>query len=260
MRTSIWNSGGGTQSAAIAALIVQGRLPKPDLAVIVDTERERSTTWDYQDRYIVPALSSAGVDLHRVKKSDWATKDLFGGKDGETLLIPAYTTQGNDVGKLSTFCSAEWKRDVVRRWATQLHGVTQATNWIGYSTDEMGRAHRAKNSTKNGGKWEVDFPLIRLGMNRGNCAHLALALFGALPPRSSCWMCPNMHVSEWREVMADDRDRPKVIAFDRELRERDPHAWLTDQTVPIAEADFDESNEVLFGRDHGSCESGMCFV
>lgn len=43
-RTQLWASGGGVQSAAIAALIVQGYI-RPDLAVIVDTEREQSTTW-----------------------------------------------------------------------------------------------------------------------------------------------------------------------------------------------------------------------
>jgi hypothetical protein len=39
--TDLWSCGGGTQSAAIAALIVRGDIRKPDLAVIVDTERER---------------------------------------------------------------------------------------------------------------------------------------------------------------------------------------------------------------------------
>ena len=94
MRTQIWNNGGGTQSAAIATLIVTGKLPKPDLAVIADTGREKSATWDYLDRYIAPALESVGVTMRRVKKEDYATKDLYGGADGQTLLIPAFTTQG----------------------------------------------------------------------------------------------------------------------------------------------------------------------
>jgi hypothetical protein len=259
-RTQIWNNGGGTQSAAIAALIVTGELPKPDLAVIADTGREKSATWDYLDRYIVPALASVGVTMHRVRKEDYATKDLYGGADGNTLLIPAFTTQGGDVGKLSGYCSGEWKRDVVRRWASKEHGVKAATNWIGYSTDEMGRAHKAQHATKSQGKWRVDFPLIRLGMNRGNCQHKALQVLGALPGRSACWMCPNMHMGEWRDVMADERDRPKVIQFDREMRKRDPHAWLTDQAVPIEQSDFDDYNEVMFGRESGGCDSGMCFV
>jgi hypothetical protein len=41
----VFSSGGGTQSAAIAALIVQGRLPKPDFVVIADTDYECSSTW-----------------------------------------------------------------------------------------------------------------------------------------------------------------------------------------------------------------------
>ncbi|HSC06807.1 MAG TPA: hypothetical protein VLD59_08270 [Steroidobacteraceae bacterium] len=261
IRTQIWNNGGGTQSAAIAALIVTGKLPKPDLAAIADTGREKSATWDYHERYIAPALASVGVTMHRVLKEDWAAKDLYGGADGETLLIQAFTTQGgnSEVGKLPGFCSGEWKRDVVRRWASA-RGVTAATNWIGYSTDEMGRAYKLQHSAKAQGKWHVDFPLIRLGMDRGACAHYALQILGALPGRSSCWMCPNMHMGEWRDVMADERDRHKVIQFDLELRKRDPHAWLTDQAVPIDRANFDDSNEVLFGRDGGACDSGMCFV
>jgi len=260
MRTQIWNNGGGTQSAAIAALIVTGKLPKPDLAVIADTGREKSSTWDYLDRYIAPALASVGVTMHRVKKEDYATKDLYGGADGQTLLIPAFTTHGGDIGKLSGYCSGEWKRDVVRRWATQVHGIKAATNWLGYSTDEMGRAHKAQKATKAQGKWKTDFPLIRLGMDRGACSHLALQVLGALPPRSACWMCPNQNMGEWRDVMADERDRPKVIKFDRSIRQRDPNMWLTDQAVPIDQADFDDANEVLFGRDRGACDSGMCFV
>ena len=59
-RTQIWSSGGGTQSCAIAAMIVLGELEKPDLAIIVDTERECSTTWEYHDCYVAPALANVG--------------------------------------------------------------------------------------------------------------------------------------------------------------------------------------------------------
>jgi len=259
-RTQIWNSGGGTQSTAIAALIVQGRLPKPDIAVIADTERERSTTWNYLDQVVLPALQSVGVDLVRVPKSAYSDKDLLGGAAGDTLLIPAFTDKGNDIGKLRTFCSAEWKRDVVRRYCTTVHGVKAATNWIGYSTDELGRALKAQAATKNQGKWQVDFPLIRLGLSRSNCIALVEGMGWPTPPRSSCWMCPNHHMNEWREIKADPRDWAKVVQFDRELRQLDANAWLTDQPLPIEQVDFHDSQEVLFGREDGSCESGMCFL
>ena len=47
-RVQVWSSGGGTKSAAIAALICKNEL-MPDIAIIVDTEREVQTTWDYHD-------------------------------------------------------------------------------------------------------------------------------------------------------------------------------------------------------------------
>lgn len=259
-RTQIWNSGGGTQSTAIAALIVLGKLPKPDIAIIADTERERSSTWDYLDNVVMPALSKVGVQLVRVAKSDYSKIDLMGGKDGKSLLIPAFTNQGGSPGKMRAFCSAEWKRDVCRRYASAVHGVKAATNWIGYSTDEMGRALKAQKATKNQGKWQVDFPLIRLGMSRSDCIALVKKMGWPTPPRSSCWMCPNHHMNEWREIKADPNDWPKVIQFDRQLRQLDPHAWLTDQPVPIDQVDFSDYQEVLFGREDGACDSGMCFV
>jgi len=56
----VWSSGGGVQSSAIAALICQGKLPKPDLAVMADTGREYSPVWDYMNEYVIPDLRKAG--------------------------------------------------------------------------------------------------------------------------------------------------------------------------------------------------------
>ncbi|MEY4417342.1 MAG: hypothetical protein RIQ53_4635, partial [Pseudomonadota bacterium] len=144
-RTQLWSSGGGVQSAAIAALIVQGHL-RPDLSVIVDTEREQSTTWAYHDEVIVPALAAVGVVLHRVRKSEFEPRDLYAGKDDDTLLLPVFTDQGGDVGKLPTYCSSYWKREVVKRWANA-QGVTAVDKWLGISVDEASRAKSSK------GKW-----------------------------------------------------------------------------------------------------------
>lgn len=259
-RTQIWHNGGGMQSAAIAALIVTGKLPKPDIAVIADTGRERTSTWDYLNEVTGPALESVGVKVHRVAKDRYSTKDLYGGKDGDTLLIPAFTTQGGDVGRLPGYCSGEWKRDVIRRFVTAELGVKASVNWIGYSLDELGRALKSQSSKKNQGKWLVRFPLIELGMNRGDCVVLLKRMGWRPAPRSSCWMCSNMNMEEWRQVKDDPRDWPKVIHFDRQIRERDPHVWLTDQALPIELTDFDDANEVMFGRDRGACHSGLCFV
>ena len=68
---NFWKCGGGTQSAAIGALIIMGKLPKPELAAIVDTGREVKSTWEYYDNVLYPKLKAFGVEIHRVKASNY---------------------------------------------------------------------------------------------------------------------------------------------------------------------------------------------
>lgn len=252
MRTQIWSSGGGVQSTAIAALIVAGKLPKPDLAVIADTERELSTTWAYMEAVTIPALKNVGVQLHRVKKSKYASVDLYGGADKKSLLIPAFTTHSGDIGKLPGFCSGEWKLRVVQRWANAEHGVEAATMWMGISTDEMGRASLPS------GKWWKRYPLIELNMSRADCFRVVEEAGWPEPPRSSCWMCPNHREDEWLwQSVAAPQDHRKAVVFDLEMRKKDPHAWLHPSAQPLGEVKFDVANEVMFGK---GCQTGLCFV
>jgi hypothetical protein len=249
-RTQVWSSGGGVQSAAIAALIVQGHL-RPDLAVIIDTEREQSTTWTYMDEVVSPALAKVGVVLNRVKKSEFEKTDLYGGKDKDTLLIPAFTDLSGDVGKLPTFCSSYWKREVVKRWITA-QGAKKVDQWLGISVDEMGRIVKDE-----GGKWATRYPLIERALNRGQCVDLVRSMGWPDAPRSSCYMCPNHTAHEWRDIRDNKpQDWQAAIKFEREIRLVDKNAFLHHDAVPIDEADLDEKNGVLF--DH--CDSGMCFV
>jgi 3'-phosphoadenosine 5'-phosphosulfate sulfotransferase (PAPS reductase)/FAD synthetase len=91
IRSEVWSCGGGTQSVAIAALICQGRLPKPDVSVIADTGYEKQSTWDYYESVLKPNLSKVGVDLVRVTRAEWACdwgKGLFA-TSGD-LLMPAF--------------------------------------------------------------------------------------------------------------------------------------------------------------------------
>lgn len=246
-RTQIWSSGGGVQSTAIAALIVQGKLPKPDLAVIADTEREKRTTWSYMDAVTLPALASVGVILHRVQKSKYATVDLYGGESGNDLLIPAFTTQSGDIGKLPAFCSNEWKRRVVQRWATREHGVKAAMMWIGYTTDEP---QRPRTTT---GKWQERYPLIELNRSRGDCLAIVEAMGWPTPPRSACWMCPNQGEEEWGE----NEQLPQATVFEDGIRKRDPNIWLHSSAIPLRAVKFDQAQDVMFRK---GCQTGLCFV
>lgn len=242
-RTQIWSSGGGTQSSAIAALICMGELT-PDLAIIVDTERELSTTWEYLDKWVQPALRAAGCDLVVVPKSQYATVDLMRNDD---ILIPAFTTEGDGVGKLPTFCSNEWKKRVMQRWATD-QGVDQADIWMGFSIDEMRRCSQPI------GKWQHRYPLIEKRMSRGDCIALVKRMGWPDPPRSSCWMCPNKTQGEWKwQKESAPEDFAKAVRFEKEIQIADPDLWLTQAAIPLSDIDFSTDQGQMFGSCVGGC-------
>lgn len=241
MRTQVWSCGGGTQSAAIAALICKGEL-RPDLSVIVDTEREVQQTWDYYDAVLVPNLAAVGVTLHRVPKSKYATVDLYGGKDGASLLIPAFTDQSGEVGKLPTFCSNEWKARVVQRWCREMAPDSKGFDlWLGISRDESGRM-----KVGHVGKWQYKHPLIEGGrlLSRQDCIALVKSMGWPTPPRSRCWMCPNQGEAEWTDLEQNwPDDAAKAAEFLKEIREQDPNVMIRDPRA-----------------DGGDCMSGFCFT
>ena len=245
----VWSYGGGTQTAAIAALILQGRLPRPDVAVIADTSREISSTWDYLRGVVQPALDTIGLTV-QVADHDLATVDLW--KSGDYLLIPAFTSQDGG-GKLPTYCSVEWKQRAIRRWL-RAAGHNDCDVWLGISTDEI---ERVKPSGLNW--YRHVYPLIDLvPTNRVACAALVRSFGWPPPPKSRCWMCPNQSPIMWSDMR---RDHPgefaKAVAFEAEIQERDPAVWLHRAMIPLSDAvDLTDQQPGLFD----GCDSGYCFV
>lgn len=254
----VWSCGGGTQSAAIAALIVLGRLPKPDYAVMVDTEREKTGTWEYVNNVLIPSLSSVGVELEVVKKSSYAKEDLyFESEDGEqTLLLPVFTTHSGTISKLPTYCSSKWKARVYRRFLKKEKGLKRGgwVNWMGMSTDEMRRV-RVCDEDKN----ENVYPLISIiPMDRAGCRRFVEEELGwPRPPRSACWQCPNQGDPEWSHMKRfNPDDFANAVEMDYKLREKDPTVFLHKSCKPLDEVEFGE----FAGEEDGVCDSGMCFV
>lgn len=254
----VWACGGGTQSAAIAGLIYEGKLPNPDCSLMVDTEREKSSTWRYVYGTIKPKLAEVGVDLVVIPKSQYATVDLYSKKDTD-LLIPAFTTQSGQLGKLPTYCSNEWKVRVMDRWLRE-RGVakTDAMTWKGISTDELDRVKTGRN------RYVLIF---EHPMNRAACRHYVVQRLGwPAPPNggSACWFCPNMADAQWVEIRDNDpEDFEKACVEDEALRRRDPHVFVHSSGRPLREvaAELDNPNQVrLFGDNPSGCDSGVCFV
>lgn len=247
----VWSSGGGVQSTAIAALICNGDLHKPDLAVIADTGREYSPVWDYLDSVVMPELAKVGVTLH-IAGHDLATVDLWSGAENNTLLIPAFTDSTSQPGMLAKYCSTEWKTRVVQRFCRS-QGIKDANQWIGYTTDEMDRM-RFYHPEK---PWQHVYPLIDKRMSRGDCMGLIEGMGWPSPPRSACWMCPFRSDQEWQLLKEESpADFDKAVELEREVQVRDENAFLHRTCVPIDKVDF-TSQPDLFSKP---CNAGGCFT
>lgn len=254
MNPIILSYGGGTQSTAIACLIADGKLPRPDRIVIADTGREATETWDYLDKYTRPLLRKVGIQIE-IAAHDFATVDLYSG-NGD-LLIPAYTS----AGMLQGFCSNEWKKRVIGRWlrAEGFGPTNPVTTWLGISVDEVGRAK------PSGVEWQTyAWPLLDLRIRRQECVTIVERAGLPTPPRSACWMCPYRSDKEWshlRENWPDDFE--KAAELDAEITANDQHegVFLHRSRQPLSTIRFgaEEPQLGLFG-EVSHCDSGMCWV
>jgi len=244
---TIWMYGGGVQSCAIAALISRREIPKPDIAVIADTGREKQSTWDYLKDVVQPAMD---FPIHVVSKDEYATVDL---ERGDTLLLPVFSDINGSASKLPTYCSNEWKKRVIERWLRRQQGVKGFERWIGFSLDEANRVRRMRDSSE--ATW---FPLIDgVPMYRHGCVSLVEKMGWPTPPRSSCWMCPNMRHDEWQDLKENSPEEfRKAVGVERQIRGKDAHAFFHRSCKPLDQVDFEREPD-LFSRP---CDSGLCFV
>lgn len=244
-----WSYGGGWQTAAIAVLIREGVLPKPDLSVMADTGREKRTTWEYLHTVIQPYLDPIGVKVE-IAPHSLATVDLYSHQG--KLLVPAYDAHE---GRFPAYCSGEWKREVVNRWLRG-RGVESCDLWIGYSIDEIRRV-----SQQDRNQWcRHQYPLIDRMINRAMCRSLVLGAGLPMPQKSRCWGCPHQSDEEWQEVKNDPEDWAKAVELDREIRENDERdgLFLYSGRVPLELADF--SKDAGINAPSRPCETGYCWT
>jgi hypothetical protein len=249
-RSIVLSYGGGRQTAAMCVAVKRGLLPRPDRIVMADTGRERQATWDYLHNVITPYLAPLGLTVE-IAPHSLATVDLYG-HNGD-LLLPVHTAGG----KLPTFCSGEWKRDVVRRYLRQ-QGVDACVMWLGYSLDEMRRMHMSRR------QWiDNQFPLIDpLRWRVQVCEQVVEEEGLPPPPKSACWCCPHWKRRQWKEMRDNSpNDFAKACELDEAVRAKDGRGgvYLYEGRVPLALADLDtpEREEPnLFT----ACESGHCWT
>lgn len=229
-KTIVWACGGGIDSTAIALMICEGILPKPDIAIMMDNGYERRATMTFVHHELVPRLAAAGVTLNVVDSAQYGA-DLSCIDRKGMVRIPAFRTRADgSIIKLRTWCNAEWKQKPCKRWLRS-QGVTHAIHWVGISADEQSRIRPSKNHRKVNA-----YPLVEQGWSRERCIH-ELGLHGwPLPPRSSCLMCPSQSDQQWMAVKSVPEDWAKALACESELQMAHPDTWLHKSCMPLAVA------------------------
>lgn len=223
----VWSCGGGVQSSAIAALIIKGRLPKPDFAVMVDVGYEKTSSWENVTGVLQPELAKVGVDLQIIRTTDYRDNELF--DSSGHLVIPAYRLEDGII-HFKTHCSGPWKHKVVMRWLRE-HGVKAARNWVGITTDERRRIRPSP------AKWLLnEYPLINLGMDRVDCHTTIYSMGWDRVMHSSCFMCPQQSDEQWRWVRHNyPDDWQRAVEIDTEIRERDSGLYLHRSCIPLVD-------------------------
>jgi len=270
LHQNILNYGGGWQTTGKLVLVKQGKLPRPDRIVIADTGRERKTTWRYLESTARPQMREIGLEIEIAPRS-LAYVDIYG-HNGD-LLLPVYTA----TGKMSAFCSTEWKARVVERYLHLLelgHSISDIaqmsqqqvkiemkrrtsgtyTNWIGFTYDERDRIKG------NEGRW---YPLVEMMLTKEDIRTIIQSAGWPNPTSSACWMCANLDNAEWRNIRDNDPDDfGAACDLDEEIRENDIFnggggVWLHHSRVPLRAADLEVEDRKGPTRQ---CGLGLCMI
>ncbi len=214
---NVISCGGGVQSTAMIALVYSGKLPKPDLVLMVDTGYEKQGTLEYARKVLIPACEKVGVEFKFLKTPDNSLHNNQG-----MVFIPAWKRLENGgTQKLTNICSGTWKVVVMRRYLRSL-GIKKARSWIGISTDE------AKRQRASHQDWLQNYyPLIEKDISRYQCLFLIRSIGWPDPPRSSCIMCPMQHDDEYEVIKSlYPEDYQRIVEMDNEIERVNPNIFI----------------------------------
>lgn len=216
--------GAGVQSTALALLSIEGKLPRIDGAIFADTGWEPASVYRHLD-LLDAALSAAGIPLYRVSSGDIRADSLDPAH--RYVSMPSYVQNpdGTD-GMGRRQCTSEYKVKPITRKVRELLGAPGpkyrtvprgriAEQWIGFSTDEIGRVGGQKNKVAY---VRHVYPLLDYGWSRSICENY-LRRNGWTVAKSACIGCPYHGNAQWRDLRDNRPDEwQDAIAFDAAIR------------------------------------------
>jgi hypothetical protein len=216
--------GAGVQSTTLALLVEGGHLPPIDGAIFADTGWEPARVYEHLDRLAAavtfPVFVVAEGNLRR---------DAIDPAHRYASVPYFVRNPDGSEGMGRRQCTSEYKLAPIRRMIRELLGATapdfarvpagrHAEQWIGFSTDEVHRANRRKDS--DGVRYlSSSYPLLDLGMSRSDCDRWLRANGWESTAKSACIGCPYHGNRQWRELRDNHPDEwADAVAFDAEIR------------------------------------------
>jgi DNA-directed RNA polymerase subunit RPC12/RpoP len=223
--------GAGVQSTAIAIMIEQGKIERPDVVLMADCGWEKQSTWDYVHSVIIPRLNNVGVDFKIVKTTDYYSNELFDNRG--YLVLPAFRVTEDEKIRFKTRCSGVWKNKTIMRWLRE-QGVKSCECWLGISTDEYSR------TKESGLKWyKHRYPLIEANMSRAHCLEMIRHFGWPEPNRTSCVICPMQDNGAWKQLKLNyPDDFAKAVKAEERIRSIDPDIYLHPSGIPLSKVIF----------------------
>ena len=271
------NLGAGVQSTALFLL---AREPDPklrfDLAIFADTGEEPASVYSHLE--YLQALSDPIIWVRSAGKLG---DDLINGRNstGQRFVsIPCFTTDGaGKVGMVRRQCTAEYKIEVVNRAIRrELLGLKPRQRipkdvvvhqYFGISTDEAGRAERAKKRFAEIKHTVPHWPLIEMGWSRKDCIAYLKDKLPHETPKSSCVFCPYRTNQSWATLKATDPDGwNRAVEIDTALRDVNSicnrgfrqELFVHRSCIPLEQVDFKAlAPNTIDPMTVGECQ-GMC--
>lgn len=239
--------GGGTNSTAmLIAMVLKGI--KPDLILFADTGGELPETYQWVNTFSdwleaqgfpsVTKVQREKTEPKRARKSI-LVKWKINPKNYEHFLLSLYLgiiANGNQYIEYSSLyekcitlktlpsrtfnrgeCSITWKIEPQNQYVNAFYddiiGKTKIRKFIGYHYKEVSRLLNSKNNPYDDDVYRYEYPLIDWGLDQDNCISLIQSINLGVPPKSSCFFCPNRKRTEVLKLKTEHPDLYNAACF-----------------------------------------------
>lgn len=267
------SQGAGVQSTAITLLAIDGHLPMPDVAIFSDTGWEPKAVYEQVDR-LAATCESAGIRFLRVSNGN-LRRDAVDPEHRYASIPYFVRNPDGSEGMGRRQCTSEYKLSPITRKIRELLGAKPPTfrrvpkgrvaeQWVGFSTDEVIRANRRKDS--QGVQYlTTRYPLLDLGMSRDDCiAYLAEKGWGDTQ-KSACIGCPYHGNRQWRDLRDNHPDEwADAVEFDEAIRKGgsrglplNGEAFLHRSRLPLSIAPIDHVTRTEAAEDYAAGQPSL---